>query len=120
MAIEFIGRPMTDGLWGLANDLANMPIDAFFASMYRISIAPYRICGDPTMARTLTVACAQTGSVDSEDMSSTVPRAVEMIEAASTKGVQFLTFSELFLSPFFPNRLVEDNDRFFTEPNGPV
>jgi predicted amidohydrolase len=72
------------------------------------------------MARTIKVASAQTGSVESEDMSSTVPRAVKMIEEAAAKDVQIMTFCELFLSPFFPNRLVEDNDHFFTEPTGPV
>jgi predicted amidohydrolase len=72
------------------------------------------------MARTIRVASAQTGSVESEDMSSTVPRAVKMIEDAAAKDVQIMTFCELFLSPFFPNRLVEDNDHFFTEPTGPV
>src|ERR1700710_646091 len=72
------------------------------------------------MARTIKVASAQTGSVESEDMSSTVPRAVKMIEEAAAQGVQMMTFCELFLSPFFPNRLIEDNDRFFTEPTGPV
>lgn len=72
------------------------------------------------MARTIKVASAQTGSVESEDMSSTVPRAVKMIEEAAAEGVKIMTFCELFLSPFFPNRLVEDNDHFFTEPTGPV
>jgi predicted amidohydrolase len=72
------------------------------------------------MARTIKVACAQTGPVESEDMSSTVPRAVKMIDEAADKGVKIISFCELFLSPFFPNRLVENNDHFFTEPNGPV
>jgi len=72
------------------------------------------------MARTIKVASAQTGSVESEDMLSTVPRAVKMIEEAAAQGVQMMTFCELFLSPFFPNRLIEDNDHFFTEPTGPV
>lgn len=72
------------------------------------------------MARTIKVACAQTGSVESEDMATVVPRAVKMIEDAAAKDVRIVTFCELFLSPFFPNRLVENNDHFFTEPDGPV
>jgi predicted amidohydrolase len=72
------------------------------------------------MARTIKVAAAQTGSVESEDMMSTVPRALSMIDEAARQGVKIMTFCELFLSPFFPNQLIEDNDRFFTEPTGPV
>jgi predicted amidohydrolase len=72
------------------------------------------------MARTIKVASAQTGSVESEDMSTTVPRAIKMVEEAAARDVKIMTFCELFLSPFFPNRLVENNDHFFTEPTGPV
>lgn len=72
------------------------------------------------MSRTITVAAAQTGPVASEDMREMVPTACRLIEAAAARGVNILTFSELFLSPFFPNRLVEDFDHFFTDPNGDV
>jgi beta-ureidopropionase len=72
------------------------------------------------MGRTIKVALAQTGSVESEDMSSTVPRACKAVEDAAAQGAKIITFCELFLSPFFPNRLVEENDHFFTEPNGPI
>ncbi|MDP4026592.1 carbon-nitrogen hydrolase family protein [Methylobacterium sp. NEAU 140] len=66
------------------------------------------------MSRIIKVASAQTGSVESDDMSSMVPKAVSMIRDAGERGVNILTFCELFLSPFFPNQLIEDNDRFFT------
>ncbi|MGE0613868.1 MAG: carbon-nitrogen hydrolase family protein [Hyphomicrobiales bacterium] len=70
------------------------------------------------MTRSIKVAAAQTGPVLADDMASMVPAACRMIEAAAAKGVQILTFSELFLSPFFPNRLTEDFDRFFTAEDG--
>jgi predicted amidohydrolase len=66
------------------------------------------------MSRKVKVACAQTGPVDSEDMASMVPKACQMLEQAAAKGVNIVTFCELFLSPFFPNRLEESFDRFFT------
>src|SRR5947209_5656600 len=66
------------------------------------------------MSRKIKVACAQTGPVDSEEMSSMVPKACQMLEDAAAEGVNILTFCELFLSPFFPNRLEENFDHFFT------
>jgi predicted amidohydrolase len=72
------------------------------------------------MSRTITVAAAQTGPVLSDDMGAMVPTAKRMIEEAADRGVAILTFSELFLSPFFPNRLEENFDRFFTEPDSPT
>ncbi|MBV9860477.1 MAG: carbon-nitrogen hydrolase family protein [Alphaproteobacteria bacterium] len=70
------------------------------------------------MSRTITVGAAQTGPVESEDMLAMVPTACRMIAEARRRGVDILTFSELFMSPFFPNRLVEDFDHFFTTPDG--
>ena len=69
------------------------------------------------MSRVIKVAAAQTGPVESDDMSSMVPTACAMIQEAASSGVRFLTFCELFLSPFFPNKLIEDNDRYFTTPD---
>ncbi|CAG1006847.1 beta-ureidopropionase [Burkholderiales bacterium] len=69
------------------------------------------------MPRTLTVAAAQTGPVLSEDMHSMVPTAIRMIDEAAERGVDILAFCELFLSPFFPNRLREDVDHFFVAPD---
>jgi predicted amidohydrolase len=72
------------------------------------------------MSRTIKVASAQTGPVESEDMASMVPSACRMIENAAAQGVNILTFCELFLSPFFPNRLEENFDRFFTDVDGEI
>jgi predicted amidohydrolase len=65
------------------------------------------------MSRTITVGAAQTGPVESEDMRSMLPAACRMIAEAGACGVDILTFSELFMSPFFPNRLIENFDHFF-------
>lgn len=70
------------------------------------------------MARVITVGAAQTGPVESEDMRTMVPAACRMIGEAKRRGVDILTFSELFMSPFFPNRLIESFDRFFTTADG--
>jgi predicted amidohydrolase len=70
------------------------------------------------VSRMIKVACAQTGPVESENMTSMVPKACQMLEAAAAKGVNIITFSELFLSPFFPNRLEENFDKFFTRADG--
>lgn len=69
------------------------------------------------MSRLLKVASAQTGSVESNDMNSMVPKACEMIRNAAAQGVSIVTFCELFMSPFFPNQLIEDNDVYFTTPD---
>jgi N-carbamoylputrescine amidase len=72
------------------------------------------------MSRKLIVGAAQTGPVTSEDMATQVAGACKMIERAAKENVQMLTFSELFLTPFFPNRLVENFDRFFAKPDSEV
>lgn len=72
------------------------------------------------MSRLLTVAAAQTGSVSSDDMRSMLPAALRMIEQAAAKGARILTFCELFLSPFFPNRLDENFDRYFVATDDPL
>lgn len=72
------------------------------------------------MSRKLIVGSAQTGSVESEAMATMVPVAIEMIEKAAKQGVEILTFCELFMSPFFPNRLVENNDHFFTRRDSEI
>jgi predicted amidohydrolase len=51
-------------------------------------------------------------------MASMVPKACAMLDAAAAKGVKIITFCELFMSPFFPNRLEENFDRFFTSADG--
>ena len=72
------------------------------------------------MSRKVKVALAQTGPVLSDDMSKMVPVACSYVEKAAAQGVRILLFPELFLSPFFPNRLEEDFDRYFTEVDSPV
>lgn len=72
------------------------------------------------MTRMITVGAAQTGPVLSEDMRTMVPTACRMIEEAAQRNVDILTFSELFLTPFFPNRLVENFDHFFTLADGEI
>ena len=70
--------------------------------------------------RILTVAAAQTGPAESEDMATMVPVAVSMIEKAAAQNVDIMTFCELFLSPFFPNRLIEKNDHFFVRRDSEI
>jgi predicted amidohydrolase len=72
------------------------------------------------MARKLTVAAAQTGPVLSDDPRDMLPAAEAMFAAAAERGVDILCFSEVFLSPFFPNRLEKDFDRWFLDEDGPV
>jgi len=72
------------------------------------------------MSRLLTVAAAQTGSVESDDMRCMLPTALDMIERAADADAGILTFCELFLSPFFPNRLTENFDAYFVRPDSEV
>lgn len=72
------------------------------------------------MARSLTVALAQTGPVLTEDIAAGVPAACDMLEQAAEKSADILCFSEVFLTPFFPNRLVEDFDHFFLQLPSPA
>ncbi len=65
------------------------------------------------MGRMITVAAAQTGPVLAEDWRTAVPGACEMIETAAKKQAQIVCFPELFMTPFFPNRLTHDFDRYF-------
>jgi predicted amidohydrolase len=65
------------------------------------------------LARLLTVAAAQTGSVEDGDLRTITDSAHAMLEEAARLGARLLTFSELFLTPFFANRLEEDFDRWF-------
>lgn len=65
------------------------------------------------MGREMTVALAQTGPVASDDPGDGVIEACRLIEQASDAGADLICFGELFLAPFFPNRLEEDFDRFF-------
>ncbi|MBV9860484.1 MAG: carbon-nitrogen hydrolase family protein [Alphaproteobacteria bacterium] len=72
------------------------------------------------MARTITVAAAQTDAVLSEDMRPGVREACRMVEQAARQGADVICFSELFLTPFFPNRLTQEFSQFFIELSDPV
>ena len=65
------------------------------------------------MARMITLAAAQTGPVLTDDWRDNVPGACRMIEDAGKKQVDMICFSELFMTPFFPNRLTHDFDKYF-------
>jgi predicted amidohydrolase len=67
------------------------------------------------MGRTITVAAAQTGPVLTDDMRPGVAAACGMVEEAIAKGVDVICFGELFLTPFFPNRLTQDYAKYFLE-----
>lgn len=70
------------------------------------------------MSNKLIVAAAQTGPVFTEEPEAMLPAAVKMMEEAANRNVQIVTFSELFMTPFFPNTLRQDFDHFFTAPDG--
>ncbi|WP_144299688.1 carbon-nitrogen hydrolase family protein [Elioraea rosea] len=70
------------------------------------------------MARSVTVGLAQTGPVFSEVPGEQLGVAEAMFARAAAGGVQLLCFSELFLAPFFPNRLEKNFDRFFIRLDG--
>ncbi len=65
------------------------------------------------MARTLTVAAAQTGPVAATGEPEIVEAALAAIDAARERDVRLLVFPELCLAPFFANRLVERFDALF-------
>jgi len=65
------------------------------------------------MARMINLGAAQTGPVLADDWRENVPGAVAMVEEAARRKVDIVSFSELFLTPFFPSRLTKDFDRFF-------
>jgi predicted amidohydrolase len=72
------------------------------------------------MARTITLAAAQTGPVLGDDWRENVPNACRMIEDAARKQVDIACFSELFMTPFFPNRLTRDFDKYFVSLPDPA
>jgi N-carbamoylputrescine amidase len=72
------------------------------------------------MSRPLIVAAAQTGCVDAPGSHAIVAAAHAMLDEAGRQEVRLLTFGELFLAPFFPNRLEEDFDRYFMRVDDPI
>jgi predicted amidohydrolase len=72
------------------------------------------------VSNTLIVAAAQTGPVMTEDAEAMLPAAAAMMKEAAERNVAFVTFSELFMTPFFPNTLRQDFDHFFVTADGPL
>ena len=72
------------------------------------------------MARTIKVAAAQTGPVLGEDMRPGIEVACGMVAEAARQGADIICFSELFLTPFFPNQLRSDYEHFFLALPSPV
>lgn len=72
------------------------------------------------MARKITVAAAQTGPVLTDDLAAAVEPACAMIDEAAGKGVNIICFPEVFMTPFFPNRLINDFDKYFLTLPDPV
>ena len=66
------------------------------------------------MARPLTVAAAQLGP-SSARKAQTVERMVALMEEAGERGVEFLSFPELSLTPYFATKVHESWDEFFEE-----
>ncbi len=72
------------------------------------------------MTRTLRIAVAQTGPVgDADGFAPGLDNAENLIARAAEGGARLILFSELFLAPFFPNRLEKDFDRWFVTLDGP-
>ncbi|TFY98648.1 carbon-nitrogen hydrolase family protein [Ramlibacter rhizophilus] len=67
------------------------------------------------MPGSIIVAAAQTGSVEDGDLKTIADAAHAMLDEAARLGVRLLTFPELFLTPFFANRLEEQFDRWFMD-----
>jgi beta-ureidopropionase len=72
------------------------------------------------MARTITVAAAQTGPVLTRDVAAHVRAACEQVDQAAGLGVEIICFPELFLTPFFPSVLTPDYESFFMELPNPL
>lgn len=65
------------------------------------------------MTRKIVVAAAQTGPVLTDDIGPGIAEACEMVRKAAEQNVDIICFSELFLAPFFPNRLERNFQKWF-------
>jgi predicted amidohydrolase len=72
------------------------------------------------MARPITVAAAQTGPVFTDDLAAAVEPACALIDEAASRGASIICFPEVFMTPFFPNRLINDFDKYFLTLPDPV
>ncbi|WP_442595133.1 carbon-nitrogen hydrolase family protein [Parapusillimonas sp. JC17] len=72
------------------------------------------------MSKSLTIAAAQTGAVSVSGEQEIEELAHHLLDEAGRCQVQLLSFCELFLGPFFANRLEEDFDRYFMFMEDPV
>ena len=62
----------------------------------------------------LTIACAQTGARSGAGISDqALQETADLISAAADQGAQIVIFPELFLTPFFPNKLNRDVSDYF-------
>ncbi len=71
------------------------------------------------MSRMITVAAAQLGP-SGDDKQEVVARMERLMLQAIDLGVDVIGYPELALTPFFPNRLVRDNDHWFDELPSPL
>jgi predicted amidohydrolase len=72
------------------------------------------------MSRKLTIAAAQTGAVSVCAEKEIEELAHSLLDQAAQERVQLLSFCELFLGPFFANRLEENFDHHFMFMDHPV
>lgn len=72
------------------------------------------------MARSITVAAVQTGPVLTDDLGASVEPACEMIDRAAERGAEVICFPEVFMTPFFPNRLMDDYHKYFITLPDPI
>jgi predicted amidohydrolase len=75
---------------------------------------------EATMGKQIRVGAAQTGPVLGRDMRPGVEVACELVEQAASQDVEVICFSELFLTPFFPNQLTQDYEGFFLALPSPI
>ena len=71
------------------------------------------------MARKITVAAAQTGPVLG-GMRDGVEAACAMVREGARQRVDIVCFPEVFLTPFFPNRLIQNYEKHFLTLPSPV
>ena len=71
------------------------------------------------MTQRVTVAAAQTGPVLTDELEPGVEQACRVVEEAAGKGADIISFCELFLTPFFPNRLDTEHGKWFIELTDP-